>query len=86
MRLSGSILLIILFLTSCGKEESVKNEGANFEAWYPRYNQYISDWLGEQVKVRNESIKELQNRSNEETDPEAQKKLKDKISIKQKEL
>ncbi|MCH2026512.1 MAG: ABC transporter substrate-binding protein, partial [Verrucomicrobiales bacterium] len=86
MRLSGSILLIILFLTSCGKEESVKNEGANFEAWYPRYNQYISDWLGEQVKVRNESIKELQNRSNEETDPEAQKKLKDQISEKQKEL
>ena len=86
MRLSGSILLIILFLTSCGKEESVKNEGANFEAWYPRYNQYISDWLGEQVKVTNESIKELQNRSNEETDPEAQKKLKDQISEKQKEL
>ncbi len=31
MRLLGPILLIILFLTSCGEEELVKNEGANFE-------------------------------------------------------
>jgi hypothetical protein len=86
MRLLGPILLIILFLTSCGKEELVKNEGANFDAWYPRYNKYINDWLGEQVKAANESIKEIEARFNEETDPEAQKKLKDQIGEKKKEL
>ncbi|MDP6860619.1 MAG: ABC transporter substrate-binding protein, partial [Verrucomicrobiales bacterium] len=86
MRLLGPILLIILFLTSCGEEELVKNEGANFEGWYPRYNQYINDWLGEQVKAANKSIKELETRSNEETDPEAQKKLGEQIGEKQKEL
>ncbi|MED6298984.1 MAG: hypothetical protein VX860_02735, partial [Verrucomicrobiota bacterium] len=86
MRLLGPILLIILFLTSCGKEELVKNEGANFDAWYPRYNKYINDWLGEQVKAATESIKEIEIRFNEETDPEAQKKLKDQIGEKKKEL
>ncbi|MDB4712379.1 hypothetical protein OAF35_06880 [Verrucomicrobiales bacterium] len=86
MRLLGPILLIILFFTSCGKEELVKNDGANFEGWYPRYNKYINDWLGEQVKAATESIKELETRSNEETDSETQKKLKDQIVEKTKEL
>jgi microcin C transport system substrate-binding protein len=86
MRLSGPILFIIFFLTSCGKEELVKNDGANFEVWYPRYNKYINEWLGEQVKTVTESIKGLETRSSEEKDPKAQKKLKDQIGEKTKEL
>jgi len=64
----------------------VKNDGANFEAWYPRYNKYINEWLGEQVKTVTESIKDLETRSSEEKDPKAQKKLKDQIGEKTKEL
>ena len=33
---------------------------ADFDAWYPRYNEYISDWLNEQVTSVSSALEELE--------------------------
>ena len=59
---------------------------ADFDAWYPRYNEYISDWLNEQVTSVSSALEELESSLKESTDEEAKKKIEDQIIEKKKEL
>ena len=84
MRSIPLIFIVIFFLCSCGKEDSLNENGANFESWYPRYNNYISSWLTEEVSAREKAISELNKeleiaRSKDLADDEETKKTEDLI-------
>ena len=61
VKLMRSIPLIfsVIFFFALGKEDSLNENSANFESWYPRYNNYISSWLTEEVSAREKAISEL---------------------------
>ena len=84
MRSIPLIFSVIFFLCSCGKEDSLNENSANFESWYPRYNNYISSWLTEEVSAREKAISELNKeleiaRSKDLADEEETKKTEDLI-------
>ncbi|MFP6873491.1 MAG: ABC transporter substrate-binding protein [Verrucomicrobiales bacterium] len=87
MRLSLNIFLLLsLVLVSCRRVDEETAVGADFEAWRPRYNLYISNWLKEQVEAVSKVLTQLQERLGEESDPAARKSIEEQMKDKQKEL
>ena len=86
MRLLVLLPFTLFFFCSCAQEESVVSGSADFDAWYPRYNEYISNWLNEQVTSVSSALEELESSLKESTDEEAKKKIEDQIIEKKKEL
>ncbi|WP_411826605.1 ABC transporter substrate-binding protein [Luteolibacter sp. AS25] len=50
------ILISALLLGGCEREEDVVKRTSGFDDFIPRYNSYISKWLGEQQKATREEI------------------------------
>jgi microcin C transport system substrate-binding protein len=78
LRQSLTILTLIALLAalpSCNQADDDMVIGADFEAWYPQYNRYISNWLAKQVADAKTKVTDLDAKLETENDPEARKVL-----------
>ena len=85
MRSSNIIqtLLLACFLlpfASCEKKQEKAKLGIDSEAFYARYNKYITDWLAQQKNTAEKGIEEKEKMVAESTDEEEKKRLQSGIA------